>query len=65
MDKTIRKVTDPKRQQAETYRYWQSLPVGDRLTAVWEASVNAYAFNAHGVKYLVVGGYAEPRDDPQ
>ncbi len=44
MDKTIRKITDPKRQQAEVYRYWQSIPVGDRLTAVWEASVDAYAF---------------------
>jgi len=44
MDKTIRKVTDPKQQQAETYRYWQSLLVRDRLTALWEASVDAYAF---------------------
>jgi hypothetical protein len=44
MDKAIRKVTDPKQQQAETYRYWQSLPVGDRLSAVWQASVDAYAF---------------------
>jgi len=44
MDKTIRKITDPKQQQAETYRYWQSLPVGDRLVAVWEASVDAYGF---------------------
>jgi hypothetical protein len=44
MDRTIRKVTDPKQQQAETYRYWQSIPVGERLVAVWEASVDAYAF---------------------
>ncbi len=44
MDKTIRKVTDPRQQQSEIYRYWQSVPVGDRLTAVWEASVDAYAF---------------------
>jgi hypothetical protein len=28
----------PEVQQAEAYRYWQSLPVGDRLSAVWDAS---------------------------
>jgi hypothetical protein len=31
MDKTIRRVTDPDEQQAESYRYWQSLSVGERL----------------------------------
>ena len=45
-DKTIRRVTDPERQQAETYLYWQSLPIGDRLTAVWDASEAAYGFAA-------------------
>ncbi len=44
MDKTIRKVTDPRQQRAETYRYWRGLSVGERLTAVWQASVDAYAF---------------------
>lgn len=44
MDKTIRRVNDPKQQRAETYRYWQSLPVGERLSAVWQASADAYAF---------------------
>jgi hypothetical protein len=44
MDKTIRKVTDLRQQQAETYRYWESLSVGERLSAVWQASVDAYAF---------------------
>ncbi len=44
MDRTIRKVTDPKQQQAETYRYWQSLTVGERLSAVWKVSVDPYAF---------------------
>ena len=43
---TIRKVTDPEMQQAEAYRYWQSLPVGDRLSAVWDASEAAYGFAA-------------------
>ena len=43
-DKTIRRVTDPEQQQAETYRYWQSLSVGERLNAVWELSAAAYGF---------------------
>jgi hypothetical protein len=43
MKKSISKITDLRQQQAETYRYWQSLLVGDLLTAVWEASVDAYA----------------------
>ena len=45
-DKTIGRVTDPERQQAEAYRYWQSLPIGDRLSAVWDASEAAYGFAA-------------------
>ena len=43
-DKTIRRVTEPEQQQAETYRYWQSLPIGERLSAVWDISAAAYAF---------------------
>jgi hypothetical protein len=46
MDKTIRRAADPHEQQLETYRYWQILPIGDRLTAVWDASEAAYAFAA-------------------
>lgn len=46
MEKTIRRVTDPEEQQMEAYRYWQNLPVGERLTAVWEISRDAYAFAA-------------------
>jgi hypothetical protein len=46
MDKTIRKVTDLEEQQAETYRYWQSRPIGARLIAVSELSQEAYAFAA-------------------
>ncbi len=46
MDKTIRRVTDPEAQQMETYRYWQSRPVGERLIAVCELSEAAYAFAA-------------------
>jgi len=46
MDKTIRRVTDLEEQQNETYRYWQSRPVGERLIAVCELSEAAYAFAA-------------------
>jgi hypothetical protein len=44
MDKTIRRVTDLEEQQNETYRYWQSRPIGERLLAVCELSEAAYAF---------------------
>jgi hypothetical protein len=46
MDKTIRRVSDPEEQRVETYRYWQNLSVGERLSAVWDASEAAYAFAA-------------------
>jgi hypothetical protein len=46
MDKTIRRVTDFEEQRAETYRYWLSRPVGERLVAVCELSEEAYAFAA-------------------
>jgi hypothetical protein len=49
MDKTIRRVADFEEQQAETYRYWQSRPVGERLVAVCELSEAGYAF-AQGFK---------------
>jgi hypothetical protein len=42
MDKTIRIVTDFEEQQAETYRYWQSVPVGERLNAVMRLSKVLY-----------------------
>ena len=38
MDKAIRRVTDIAKQDTENYRYWQSLSVGDRLTALWDLS---------------------------
>jgi hypothetical protein len=46
IDKTIRRVTDLREQERESYRYWQSLSVGDRLTAVWDLSEAAYDFAA-------------------
>jgi hypothetical protein len=45
-DKRVRRVTDTEQQQRETYLYWQSLPVGDRLSAVWDVSLAAYSFAA-------------------
>jgi hypothetical protein len=45
-DRTIRKVTDTSKQELDTFRYWQSQPIGDRLTAVWDVSEAAYAFAA-------------------
>jgi hypothetical protein len=46
IDKTIRRAANPAQQQIETYRYWQGLPIGDRLSAVWDVSQAAYAFAA-------------------
>lgn len=46
MDKTIRRVTNIQQQDAETYRYWQSRPVGERLATVCELSEAAFAFAA-------------------
>jgi hypothetical protein len=43
VDKTIRVVTDFREQQAETYRYWRSVPVGERLNAIMELSKTAYS----------------------
>jgi hypothetical protein len=48
-NKTIRRFASHGEQQAETYRYWQSLPIGDRFAAVWDATATAYALK--GVKY--------------
>ena len=42
MDKTIRRVTDFKEQRAETYRYWQSRTVAERMEAVAEIVRDAY-----------------------
>jgi hypothetical protein len=46
MERIIRKVVDPPQQDRETYLYWLSQTVGDRLSAVWDLSAAAYAFAA-------------------
>ena len=45
-NKAVVRVSDRERQQLETYLYWQSLPVGDRLSGVWDVSEAAYSFAA-------------------
>lgn len=45
-NKTIRRITDTEEQQQETYAYWQTLSIGDRLSAVWDVSESAYSFAA-------------------
>lgn len=42
MDKTLRKVTDVREQQAETYRYWQGRTSAERFEATWELSRDLY-----------------------
>jgi hypothetical protein len=42
MDKTIRRITDFKEQQAETYRYWQSRTTAERMEAVAEIVRDVY-----------------------
>jgi hypothetical protein len=42
MDKTVRIVTDLDEQQAETYRYWQSVSDAERMDATWELSLQMY-----------------------
>jgi len=45
-DKTILRIRDPREQEQATLRYWRRLPLGDRLTAVWDLSEAAYSFAA-------------------
>lgn len=45
-DKAILRIDDPCEQEQATLRYWQSLPLGERLSAVWDASEAAWSFAA-------------------
>jgi hypothetical protein len=42
-NRIVRKVASVEEQEAENYRYWQSIPVGDRLVAVCELTEAAYS----------------------
>ena len=41
--RTLRRFSSHEAQQAETYRYWQSRSPGERLAAVWEATLAAWS----------------------
>ncbi len=44
MDKSVfKRVTDVKEQDAENYRYWQSVSVAERLLAVAQLTRSGYA----------------------
>ena len=43
MDMTVRKYTSHKEAKADEYRYWQSRPVHERMDAVEEITLDAYA----------------------
>ena len=43
MDKTVRKYTNFDDMKADEYRYWQSRPVHERMSAVVEITLAAYA----------------------
>ena len=43
MDKTIRKYESLKEMKADQYRYWQSRPVHERMSAVAQITLAAYA----------------------
>jgi len=45
-DKTVSRIIDAEKQQVEAYRYWHSLSVGERFSAVWDVSESAFAFAA-------------------
>lgn len=41
--RTIRKFESQEAQKAETLRYWRSRTAGERLTAVWEATLASWS----------------------
>ncbi len=49
MDKKIRFGVSKAQQQADTYRYWKSVPPGERLTAVCDLSKAVYSLQ--GVRF--------------
>ncbi len=55
-NRMIRKITNLKDQAAENYRYWQSLPIGDRLAAVCEVTEAAYSLKKLAHNGLAVRG---------
>lgn len=52
MDKTVRRVTDFKAQREETYRYWQSRSIADRMEAVAQIVLDLYALRGIDLEKL-------------
>jgi hypothetical protein len=66
MDKTIRKYTDFEEMKADEYRYWQSRPVHERVSAVSELIQERYAMkgavpNVPGLQRTLVRFERAPR----
>jgi hypothetical protein len=52
MNKTIRRVTDFKEQQHETYRYWQGRTAAERMDAVAEIVRDIYSMKGIDIESL-------------
>jgi hypothetical protein len=48
MDLTVRKYTSHDQAKADEYRYWQSRPAEERMDAVVEITLAAYALKGKG-----------------
>jgi hypothetical protein len=54
MDKTIRVYASQKEIKADEYRYWQSRPVHERMSAVAEITRAAYALKEPALQRTLV-----------
>lgn len=52
MDKTIQRVTDFRAQREETYRYWQSCSIAERMDAVAQIVRDVYALKGVDLESL-------------
>jgi hypothetical protein len=46
-EKAIRRFSSHDEQRAATLRYWRSRPAGERLAAVWEATLAAWSVKGY------------------
>lgn len=46
-DRTIRRFASHEAQQAESLRYWRTRSAGERLVAVWEATLAAWTVKGY------------------
>ena len=66
MDKTIRKYDSFDEMKADEYRYWQSRPVHERVTAVSELTQEQYAIkgaapDVHRLQRTIIRFECAPR----